>query len=160
LCSYATEEYREAHLASEPVKLLLSRLSPGSDAIASAPEIHVFQPSLSYQRPDPTDFSEAQLVILASFGYYKGRTSNALDGWSKIVENCEANEPPVLAYAVLEDKEADTIRTVEVYADAGFASTTHVKSAAVKYNQEQNGSDRDGRKSVVKATPVAGFLGR
>ena len=118
------------------------------------------QPSVSYQRPGLVGFHQVQLVILAAFGYQKGRTNHALAGWSRIVENCAANEPPVLAYAVSDDTETDTIRTVEVYSDAEFASTTHVESAAVKYNQEQNGADRDGRKAVVKLGPIAGFLGR
>ena len=157
---YASEELRLAHLASQPVKELLNQLSPESEAINSPPQIHVLRPSLSFQRSAVVEVSQAQLVILASFGYQDGRTSHALHGWKAIVDNCEANEPQVLGYAVLEDAQDNTIRTVEVYADAAFSSGDHVKSAAVKYNQEQNGGDRDRRKDVVKLKPVAGFLGR
>lgn len=142
------------------MKILLSRLSSGSDAIVTPPEIHVLPPALSYQRAGLTNSDQAELIILAYFGYQQGLTRKALEGWRGIVDNCEANEPPVLAYAVMEDVEHNTIRTAEVYASAEFAGTTHLRSEAVKFNQEQNGMDRDGRKGVVKLKPVAGFLGR
>lgn len=147
-------------MASDTVKHLLSFLGPDSQIITAPPEVHVLPPAASYQRPGLTDISQAGLIILAYFGYQPGRTQHALTGWKAIVENCEANEPPVLAYAVLEDATSNTIRTVEIYADAEFASGPHLKSDTVKFNQEQNGADRDGKKGVVKLKPVAGFLGR
>jgi hypothetical protein len=142
------------------VKILLSHLAHNSPSISAAPKIQVFPPAISYQRANLKDFTDSALLIVAFFGYQPDRTSQALEGWRRIVENCEANEPPVLAYTVLEDKAESVIHTVEVHADAEFASATHLKNEAVMFNQELDGADWDGRRGVVKLRPVAGFLGR
>ena len=127
--------------------------------LAAPPQFHALPAAFSFAR-ESQPITPETLVILATFGYKAGRTTNALEGWKGIVQNCEENEKPVLAYAVLEDKEDNMIRTVQVYENAEFVGGDHLTSEAVKKNQEQNGADRDGRMSIVKLKVIAGFLSR
>lgn len=62
-------------------------------------------------------------------------------------------------FTVAEDKETNSVRTVEVL-DSWDTLSVLVKTDAAKKNIEHNGKDRTGVKSAIKVRAVAGFIGR
>jgi hypothetical protein len=99
-------------------------------------------------------------VVLASFGYQPGTTGQAMEGWKELVDYVEANEAEALAYAVFEEAETNTVRSVQLFANREFVTDVHVGGEGIRRNREQNGRWRDGRREIVKARVVLGFLGR
>jgi len=126
--------------------------------LAGAPEIFNLAPWTEFRKPlEPKDDT---LLILAHVEYKRGNSVNALKGWESFVEYCKTNEPETIAYTIMEDKENNTIRTVEVYENKAFVNDVHAKSAAFMANQEQNGANGTGVKGAIKLRIVQGFLGK
>jgi quinol monooxygenase YgiN len=133
-------------------------MSSTPSPLIAAPEIYNLAPVTDFKRanePKPDT-----LLILAYFEYKSGKSTNALEGWKAFVDYCNEKEPETLGYTLMEDPEKNTIRTVEVYENDRFVVNVHLKSPAVKANQDQNGADRTGRKGAAHLRIVQGFLGK
>jgi quinol monooxygenase YgiN len=146
-------------MKAPPVQKLLSIMGSGG-LLTGPPEVHVLPIATSFQRSSVKTPTADTVVTLLTMGYKPGTTTKALEGWKALVEYCEANESDTLAYAVLEDKENNVVRTAEVYASNSYVAEVHVKGPGLKINQEQNGADRNGEKSVVRAKILYGYLGK
>lgn len=111
--------------------------------------------------PPPT-FTAARspAIVLAHVEYRPGTLAHALQGWSGVVDYVSKHEFWTKSYAVCEDKEANCVRTVEVYESWEFVDKVHLKSEAIARNQELNGKDRTGVQGAVRVRAVDGFLGR
>lgn len=155
---YADQAACDSHFNTPNVQRLVKTMGGSPPVLVGAPEIYNLAPSTDFKRAAEPD-SET-LMILAHFEYKAGRSTDALKGWNTFANYCKDNEKETLGYCVMEDKEKNTVRTVEVYRDAEFVSQVHIKSDAVKANQEQNGADRTGQKGAVKLRIVQGFLGK
>jgi quinol monooxygenase YgiN len=155
---YADQAACDSHFNTPNVQRLVKTMGSSPPVLTGAPEIYNLAPSTDFKRPAEPDADT--LMILAHFEYKAGKSTDALKGWNAFSNYCKEKEKETLGYCVTEDKANNTIRTVEVYKDAEFVSEVHVKSEAVKANQEQNGSDRTGKKGAVKLRIVQGFLGK
>ncbi|KAF2435699.1 hypothetical protein EJ08DRAFT_692276 [Tothia fuscella] len=162
-CIYMIEEYADqaasdSHINQPVVKKLISRMGASPPALTGAPEIYNLAPVTDFKKPaEPTSDT---VMILAHYEYKDGKATDALEGWKALSDYCKEKEQETRGYCVMEDTAKSTVRTVEVYTDAKFVSDVHVKSDAVRANQEQNGANRTGVHGAVKLRIVQGFLGK
>lgn len=127
--------------------------------LAQPPEVHTCAIVANKTSP-PLRISSDPAIILANFEYKPGTLTHALGGWKDVVGYVRENEAATKGYTVCEDKEGNSVRTVEVYENWDFLESVHVKNEAIKRNQEQNGRDRTGVKGAVRVKAIDGFLGR
>ncbi|KAF2686876.1 hypothetical protein K458DRAFT_363249 [Lentithecium fluviatile CBS 122367] len=156
---YASPAANDAHIATPPVHALIQLFTTG-DVLAKAPEVHIcpiIANNASYPVPS---LSSSPAVVLAHFGYKPGTLPHALEGWKAVVEYVSKEEYWTRGYTVGEDKEGESVRTVEVYESWEFLEKVHVKSEAVRRNEAHNGRDRTGVHGAVRVRTVDGFLGR
>lgn len=156
---YTSSAANDAHLATQPVQDLI-KLFTTSDVLASAPEVHI-SPIVASKTftPVPTIASNPAILI-AHVGYKPDTLSHALRGWKALVENVTKNEYWTKGYTVGEDKEGQSVRTVEMYESWAFFDKVHGKGEAVVKNQEQNGRDRTPVHGAVRVRAIDGYLGR
>lgn len=122
---YAIEEYQDQAaldglMACELVQTLLSDLEREEhhkhhlhkNTIVSS-EVHTLPAAISYTR-HTTAHCKDPFIVLASFTFQSGGTGTALSGFREFVDYSESNESQTLSYTILEDKEANQLRTVEV----------------------------------------------
>lgn len=155
---YVDQAACDSHFNTDVVQNLVKIMGSTPSPLGGAPEVHNLPPSAEFVRlGEPTSDT---LLIYAQVEYKEGKSANALTGWNDLVSYCKKNELQTLGYCVTEDEKTNTIRTVEVYENASFVSDVHVRSPAVKANQEQNGTDRKSAISAVKLKIVQGFLSK
>lgn len=157
---YASPAANDAHIATPPVQDLIKLFTTG-DVLAGAPEVHI-SPIIANKTPSspiPT-IASSPAIVIAHFGYKPNKLSHALEGWKSVVEYVTKNEYWTRGYTVGEDKDGESVRTVEVYESWDFLDKVHGKGEAVAKNQEQNGRDRTAVHGAVRLRAVDGFLGR
>lgn len=169
---FAIEEYEnqaalDAHMGSEIVQTLLPDLEREDhhkhllhrDMIASH-EIHTFPSSISYSRPS-TAKCKYPFIVFAGFTFRPRQAATVFPRLKELMHYYQESEPEIPSYTVMEDKEANQLRTVEVYETKDYLHDVHVKSDAVRKNGEQNGNLRvEGAARAVKCRKVAGWLYR
>ncbi|PSN59405.1 hypothetical protein BS50DRAFT_640959 [Corynespora cassiicola Philippines] len=156
---YASPAANDAHIATPPVQELIALFTSGN-VLASPPEVNTSPIVANKASQPPPTISANPAIVLAHFEYKPGTLSHAVEGWKQVVDYVSGNEEETRGYTVLEDKETNCVRTVEVYDSWDFVEKVHLKSAAIGKNQEQNGKDRTGVKGAVHVRAVDGFLGR
>lgn len=157
---YASQAASDSHLATQPVKDLISLFTTG-DVLAAAPEVHTAPIVVNkLARPTPS-ISDNPAIVLANFEYKPGTLGNAVKGWKSVTDYVSAKEDGTKSYTVMADLEkGKEIRTVEVYENWDYMENVHLKSPVIASNVEQNGKDRTGVEGAVRVKFVDGFLGR
>lgn len=107
----------------------------------------------------PPAISAKPAIVLAHSEYKPGAVANALKGWSGVVDYVVKSEHWTFGYTVGEEKEKDTVRTVETYESWEVLDKVHAKSETIVKSQEETGRDAVG-KGAVRVVAVDGFLGR
>jgi quinol monooxygenase YgiN len=77
-------------------------------------------------------------IVFASFAFRPRQAATALPRFKELFDFGQESEPKILRYIVPEDKEANQLRTVEMYEKKDYLRDVHVKSHAVSKNREQN----------------------
>ncbi|KAF2451867.1 hypothetical protein P171DRAFT_478888 [Karstenula rhodostoma CBS 690.94] len=155
---YASQAASDAHLATQPVKDLITLFTTTS-VLAAPPEVHTSTVTASKLCAPPPSPSTAPAIVLAHFEYKPDTVARALQGWAAVVEYVREKEYWTRGYTVGKEKGKSCVRTVETYESWEVLEKVHLKSEAVAKNRKHNGSDRIGQ-GAVRVVAVDGFLGR
>ncbi|KAL1592645.1 hypothetical protein SLS60_011061 [Paraconiothyrium brasiliense] len=155
---YASQAASDAHLATQPVQDLIQLFST-TDVLAQPPEVHTSTVTASKLCSPPPAISTSPCIVLAHFDYAPGKVASALQGWADVVDYVSKNEYWTRGYTVGEEKDKNSVRTVETYESWEVLEKVHLKDEAIAKNQRLNGRDRLGE-GAVRVVAVDGFLGR
>ncbi|KAJ4305776.1 hypothetical protein N0V90_001308 [Kalmusia sp. IMI 367209] len=155
---YASQAASDAHLATQPVQDLI-KLFTTTSVLAQPPEVHTSTVAASKPCSPPPSISTSPAIVLAHFDYKPKTVAHALQGWTDVVDYVSKNEYWTRGYTVGEEKETNSVRTVETYESWDFLEKVHMKSEAIAKNREHNGKDRVGQ-GAVRVVAVDGYLGR
>ncbi|KAF2434007.1 hypothetical protein EJ08DRAFT_20743 [Tothia fuscella] len=154
---YSSTQAQETHRKAAPTAALFKAF--GAGLLASAPVTSTLPPAASFQRPGWTTLPTSAVIILTTFGYQRGKTSFALDGWRALASHAAGKEPGALAVDVTEDVNESKIHSVQVF-DSATSADAHVNGQAIQANRQHNGSVRTGERSIVRLSVLYGFLGK
>lgn len=109
--------------------------------MSGPPDVTTSDVSSAFTRPDVAKATDPW-ICYASIEYKEGKRAEALEGWKTVTSETEKLEPGTLSYGIHENKEhAETIKTIEVYADQEYFKKVHVTSKAVQENKEKYGDE-------------------
>ncbi|CAI6332883.1 unnamed protein product [Periconia digitata] len=156
---YTSDAASDAHIATQPVQDLIQLFTAGG-VLAQPPEVHTcLVVGSKTSRPVP-QVSEDPAIVLAHVEYKPRTVSHALKGWLNVLGHAKNDEYWTKGYTLGREKDANFVRTVEMYQSWGFLDNVHLKSDAVAKNYLENGKDRTGVQGAVRVKAVDGYLGR
>jgi len=147
-------------MASAAVAELLKTFGAKPELFGAETDVYVLPCGPTFTRPSVTKYDDPY-VIFASFDYQQGTLDQVVTGkggWSDLVASLEREQQGTLSYTVLADEKANMLRTVEIYESKEYLENEHLKSEAVKANQQQNGAMRTGDNKVWRLKRVTGYL--
>ncbi|KAA8621490.1 hypothetical protein PtrSN002B_010992 [Pyrenophora tritici-repentis] len=146
---YTNHEAQDMHLATKPVQNLLQLFST-DDILAQPPEVHncPFVAKKTFGSPLP--ISSTPAIVLLNYPSKSGSAIQSAGKWEEIAEISISKDQGISNLAVVEDKDANSIRVQCVARDwnafADFQASVLDCSA--------------GDVEMVKIKPIDGFLSR
>lgn len=158
-CSrFTSQAAHDSHCATQLLKDIGGFISD-NDILSKPLETHNSSIATKKTSGPPLPLSANPAILLVCLEYVPGTSTNAVAGWIEMAKGAISSVSGVNIFTVAEDKETNSVRTVEVL-DSWDTLSVLVKTDAAKKNIEHNGKDRTGVKSAIKVRAVAGFIGR
>lgn len=147
-------------MASKPVTDLVAFFGSNATLFGGAPTISTSESSSAFTRPEIMKATDPWITY-ASIEYKDGKRAEALEGWKHVTSETEKNEPETLSYGIHKNKDhAETIKTLEVYANLAYFKEVHIPSKAVQENKAKYGDEIRVSLKHAFLKLVAGYLGK
>jgi len=149
----------QEHCILPQAQKLAKLFEANPDWFGGEPEITWNDVDSLFVRPSLLTATSDPFIAAATIEYKRGKRAEALEGWRKVTQETQKNEPDALAYSVVTAQEdADVARIVEFYPSEDYFRNVHAKSPYVLENREKYGEEHreDFKFELLKM--VAGFL--
>lgn len=149
----------QEHIDLPQAQHLAKAFEANPDWVVGEPEISMNDTHSSFVRPSLMTATSDPFIATATVEYKRGKREEALEGWRKVTQETQKNEPEALAYGVTKAQEDDDIvRIVEFYPSESYFRDVHAKSAAVLENRQKYGEEYRESFKFVLLKMVGGFL--
>lgn len=157
---YADQKALDEHMATAPVKEMISFMGSNPALLEGAPTIRQLRwvDDMAFAKPEAGQLSNP-FVVFAHLEFNPGKRSETLPYWQGNLA-CSKDESGTLVYGIAEESDKpDELFTLEVYESEDYLWNVHVKADAV---QENINKTKDLRKNLTlaKLELVGGYMCR
>jgi quinol monooxygenase YgiN len=157
---YASKSALDEHMATEPVKQMISYMSSNPTALKSGPTIRqlAWSNDMHFTKPESAQQNDP-LIVFAHLEFHAGKRGESFKNWQGNIKSSQ-DERGTFVYGIMEQDEAENdLFTLEVYESEDYLTNVHIPSTAVQETIKHTGAMRKNL-TLTKLRLHGGFISR